>query len=99
MRLEDRARQGEINKRLRPWLDFASLLPCKVRAPWPSSADPETIERVFKEGASPEPDDRNPGLLRFRKYPADQLFRHRCVTEERVVPTTDAKIAAPPGVI
>jgi hypothetical protein len=77
----DRRQQSEINSSLQPWLDLAALLPFKSKAPPPWLADVETVERVFREGAAPESDDINPGSMRFSKFPADELFRNRLVTE------------------
>jgi hypothetical protein len=99
MLVGSQTKQSEINERLRPWLDFAALLPCKISAPSPARADPNTIEQVFKEGASPELDDRNPSLLHFRKFPGHQLFRHRVVTQTDRISTTRADIAETPGTI
>jgi len=80
----DRRQQSEINSSLQPWLDLAALLPFKSPAPRPWLADVETVERVFMEGAAPESDDINPALIRFRKFPADELFRSRLVTEKGI---------------
>jgi hypothetical protein len=88
----DRRQQSEINSSLQPWLDLAALLPFKSPAPRPWLADVETVAHVFKEGAAPESDKLNPGFIRFRKFPADELFRSRVVPEEGTSPDIGTRI-------
>jgi hypothetical protein len=78
-----KARQSEIEERLRPWLDLAALLPFDSLPPFLWKAEPELLDRLLQEGAAPQPLGSDPSTLRATKYPASALFRNGIFDEQK----------------